>query len=228
MKVSIDQNELLGPGTDLIISLLGVLLMMIAVNKAKQQAEELRIEQKQIELIDAIASIYRSKKELVSHDSMVFKKFIIPIKGNDSIIVVNELALQKFTFGGNFLFDPDKVDLKDSGKEIIDNVGKELKNKLLDISEIQIHGHADTSATKRYASNIYLAFERANTVFRHFRDSLPINPDVHMMSVASYGDAKPVGRSANWNRDSTNNYNATVDLRSSNRRIELLLTYKLD
>lgn len=222
------QSDLFGPGTDLIISLLGVLLMAVTVNNVKDKDFENMVKDHQLELIDSIAGSFGKTKVLLSYNAETeSEKYLIPIKGDtiNDIIIENYATLQKITFGGSILFAPDSIILKNEGQVMISIVGKEIKGRLNQISEIQIHGHADTMPSKLHRSNIVLAFERANSVFQHLTKKINIDPDKEKMSIVSYGDSSPINRNGEWSRRLTIKNNETIQQRARNRRIELLLNY---
>ncbi|HHB93293.1 MAG TPA: hypothetical protein ENK59_08805 [Thioploca sp.] len=161
----------------------------------------------------------------------------IPILENDSICVKDTtLQEQTISFGSSVLFTSGKAKLKLRGRDILTTVGNVIKNKLPAIQEIQIQGHADITAPKKYninsqksqEYNLKLASERALEVFLFLKEELAINPAKVLMSATSFGSYKPVSRTAEdkytWERIKTENDNN--DKKQLNRRIEIVLTYR--
>ncbi|MEN3332425.1 MAG: chemotaxis protein MotB [Blastocatellia bacterium] len=185
------------------------------------------VEKNQNDMITTLASSYGGKAKKISE-----KVFGISITAPDTfdVEIKNEPTLQQITFSTNILFRPDDYRLNPRGEEVLRTVGAALKQQLSHIREIQIQGHADPDTTTRFQSNTHLAAMRAIEVFRFLSDSVGIDPAEHLMSATSFGEFKPVQRSADdsqYNRDKLLEHNNTPDLKGRNRRIELLLFYSL-
>ena len=107
-------------------------------------------------------------------------------------------------------------------------VGSKLRDQLQLIREIQIQGHADTVPSKRYASNVELAANRAIAVFKFLQDKVGIQPSEHLMSVTSFGEYKSVqrGEVASYTQEQLNADNISDEFKRRNRRIELVLIYR--
>ncbi|MFK5969932.1 MAG: OmpA family protein [Candidatus Marithrix sp.] len=161
----------------------------------------------------------------------------IPILENDSICVKDTtLQEQTISFGSSVLFTSGRAKLKIRGRDILTTVGNMIKNKLPAIQEIQIQGHADITAPKKYnidsqksqKYNLKLASERALEVFLFLKEQLAINPAKVLMSATSFGSYKPVSRTAEdkytWERIRVENDDN--DKKQLNRRIEIVLTYR--
>lgn len=221
-------HETFGPGTDLIVSLVAVLLIMLGINSNayKQKLLDLEIVRKnQMDIVHKIAAEYNTKAREISRD-----KYAMGIERSTSndIIIENDVTIQRIAFSSNILFDSDEHLLKKRGKEILTNVGNIFKLKLDAISEIQIQGHADNQKTQRYDSNLELAAKRAIQVFE-FLVKLNIEPTRHIMSVTSFGEFKPVQRKYSdntYNETKLKLDNKTEKQRALNRRIEIVLIYK--
>lgn len=285
---SLNEESMLGPGTDLVISLVAVLVVLMSIsmasfqNQEKQMAElkedldqfddydnlkdqidalktqlnaqksilenktrELesladinalrkrnvlldRVRISQLEIIQQIAQVYRS--EAKTKDSLVYK--IIISKGaplEDTITIVNDVSLQRISFGEKILFGRNSDLLQQNGQASISTVGSIFKEKLSIIKEINVQGHADTHGDENY--NLQLASHRAIAVFEHLRNIVKIDPIKHLMSISSYGEYKPVLRSVNnfdFDAQQLNEANADRSLRNRNRRIEIVLNYRGD
>ncbi len=151
------------------------------------------------------------------------------IKDNKAdITIINKLDRQTITFSDKILFDSGKSELKPAGYEVLKVVGPVVMNNLVNISEIQIQGHADIEDTDDY--NLTLAVNRAIAVYKFLQTAVGIDPAQHLMSVTSFGKYKPVGREAgdDFNRIKLENANADAAAKAKNRRIEIVLFYKND
>jgi flagellar motor protein MotB len=144
---------------------------------------------------------------------------------NYDIKVQDDLNQQRITFSDKILFGQDEIVLNETGKNVLRVVGDNLRSQLKDIREIQIQGHADNRPT-RYGLNVRLAAERAIAVFEFFRNEVKINPAEKLMSATSFGEYKPVRRGEiDYTLKQIEENNNDDQLRSQNRRIELVLIY---
>lgn len=189
------------------------------------------VKRNQGELVKTIASFYGNKSHELGADTIG-----ISTEGTDKydIEIRNEPILQRITFSSNILFFPDDYKLNEKGKGVLRKVGEALKKQLAFIREIQIQGHADTDRSNRYASNSELAALRAIQVFEFFQKEkgIEIDPARHLMSATSFGEFKPVQRlegtdGEQYNQQKLWRHNSTTQLKERNRRIELLLFYRL-
>jgi flagellar motor protein MotB len=145
------------------------------------------------------------------------------------IQIRNEPALQRITFSEQILFKSGETKLDPKGYKALGIVGQALKKQLKFIKEIQIQGHADNVPTGPNTSNLNLAAFRAIAVFNFFQRDMEIDPAEHLMSITSFGEYKPVQRMENdseYNQQKLAAHNAGL-LKDKNRRIELLLFYRL-
>jgi chemotaxis protein MotB len=105
------------------------------------------------------------------------------------------------------LFNPGEADLRPEGREVVDKVAAaigRLPNKL------SVEGHTDnTPISGRYPSNWELSTARATTVLRELIERHGLAPA--RLQAAGYADERPVAP------------NATVEGRSANRRVELVV-----
>jgi flagellar motor protein MotB len=185
------------------------------------------VEKNQNDMINAIGSSYGGNPKRLSEN--VFGISITAPNTYD-VEIRNEPTLQRITFSDNVLFRPDNYKLNPRGEEVLSIVGKALKQQLPSIREIQVQGHADPDTTTRFQSNTHLAAMRAIEVLRYLQGSVGIDPAEHLMSATTFGEFKPVQRSAddkNYDRERLREHNSTADMKGRNRRIELLLFYRL-
>lgn len=185
------------------------------------------VKEKQMAMIHAIAGEYgvEPKPKETETDTYVIS---LENGGNAKIEIKNEATLQRYSFSDRILFRPDRYALNEEGKKTLLIVGRQIKSNLQNFSEIQIQGHADPDTPGIERSNLHLAALRAIEVFRFLQHEIKINPAKHLMSATSFGEYKPVQRS---NKDRTytpkklKEHNKTKELKSKNRRIEILLIY---
>ena len=195
----------------------------------KEIAEAIaKVEEKQKKIIEAIAEAYGTDYEEVESDSF---KIRLEDDGDTEILIHNEATLQRYSFSDRILFEPDRYDLKEEGKETLWRVGGEIEKNLKDIKEIQIQGHADPDRPAYVPSNLHLGALRAIEVYKFLQRSIGIDPAKHLMSVTSFGEYKPVERSTDditYNLQKLRQHNRTRMLKAKNRRIEILLFYRLE
>lgn len=185
-----------------------------------------KVQENQLALIKSIAHAYDVEPSQQSTNLYVIS---IERNGSHGIEIRNEPALQKITFSDNILFVPNDYKINERGQAVLRTVGDVLKSQLSNIREIQIQGHADTDQTSRFPSNTHLAALRAIEVLNYFQN-VGIDPAEHLMSATSFGEFDPVQRrreEVEYGRERLLRDNSTVELKAQNRRIELLLFYRL-
>lgn len=115
-------------------------------------------------------------------------------------------VLWQVTLTNNDLrFSPDKAELTDSGRLVLDELVSKLKSfdKMV---FVEIQGHTDASGNETY--NKYLGEKRAEMVRDYLHEQgMPLN----LMSTISYGEERPLA---------DNNSRAG---RAQNRRVEVLV-----
>ncbi len=208
--------------------------------KQKEKAEALaKVEEKQEAMIREIAEAYNVKWgdiEKPQDEGNDTDSFVISIylgNGDDTkILIRNEATLQRYSFSDRILFRRNKYDLNEEGKRTLRVVGQEIEKNLKDITEIQIQGHADPDRPAGdYFFNLHLAASRAIEVYKFLQRSIGIDLARHLMSATSFGEYKPVQRSTDdstYNRQKLMQDNRTRALKTKNRRIEILLFYRLE
>ena len=196
------------------------------------------VKEKQEALIKAIAEAYEVQWEDIykredKESKTNFFEIPIDLENGDytKIQIQNEATLQRYSFSDRILFEPDKHDLKEEGKDTLWEVGYEIEKNLKDIKEIQIQGHADPDRPAYVASNLHLGALRAIEVYKFLQHSISIDPARYLMSATSFGEYKPVQRSTDdrtYNQQKLRQHNSTRELKTKNRRIEILLFYRLE
>ena len=230
------EEEVLGIGIDLTLTLVAVLVVFMSIYASYQkkytdyESGLEKIQVNQDSTVNEIAAIYNSKI-----DTLEGNKFGISTSRNDTndIIIQNSFSIQHISFGSHILFDPDDSQLKTQGKIILKQVALIFKKKIDIMQEVQIQGHADNNPSKKFRSNLELAALRSIEVFSFFQNDpeICIDPVKHQMSVVSYGEFKPIQRRADnrsFNKDSLISYNRNNVYQNRNRRIEILLIYRVN
>ena len=220
-------TEMFGPGTDLIVSLVAVLMIMFAVQDIVNFKQ---VRQNQVKIMNEIASIYNTTPLSMPEKEDTYFIFTDPQQKN-RIAIQNDATLQRISFGSDILFDSGRAELKDKGKEILKKFSSVFENgkKLGLIKEIQIQGHADSDPLYDYkGGNLGLAADRAIAVFEQFK-SLNIDPEKYVMSITSFGEHMPVERQfedIGYSSNMLQKHNSTEMQKSLNRRIEIVLNYR--
>ena len=211
-----------------------------AVTKEQKEITEAlaKVKEKQEAIIKAIAAAYDVQWEDIDKWEDKESKtnfFEIPIYLENGeytkIQIQNEQKLQRYSFSDRILFEPDRYDLKEEGEETLERVGGEINKNLKNIKEIQIQGHADPDRPAYVPSNLHLGALRAIEVYKFLQNRIQIDPAKHLVSATSFGEYKPVDRLTDdrtYNRQKLRQHNRTRALKAKNRRIEILLFYRLE
>jgi flagellar motor protein MotB len=216
---------------DMMLALVLVLclaLFLVAAVIALGTVNLKEVEANQMSMINSIAADYKVQPSKLADNTygIYFNN-----ASNPDIEIHNDLNSQRITFSDKILFEPDHIEIKPAGEQVLMTVGQKLRVQLNLIREIQIQGHADTLPSQRYRSNVELAANRAIAVFTFLQDpkKVGINPAEHLMSVTSFGEYNSVRRTlgdAGYDQNKLRGDNETEDLRRRNRRIELVLIYR--
>lgn len=214
---------------DLMLSLVLILITVIAAITIPAMSERVNlveVKKSQKKLVDGLAASYGTTPKSVDGQKQEVYYISLPGSNQKDIIVRNDNFLQTITFSDNILFGPDRIDINPRGREVMRQVGEQMKSQLGTIKRIQIEGHADNIPTTNHVSNLRLGALRAIAVLEFLRDTVGIT---HLMSATSFGEQKPVDRKeedVNFNNDKIAAANQTPENRSQNRRVELLLFYR--
>ncbi|MEM2983136.1 MAG: OmpA family protein [Candidatus Bathyarchaeia archaeon] len=131
-------------------------------------------------------------------------------------IMISELKGRlKVEMLSEILFDPGSTRIKKEGIEVLNKVGKVLKE--VKDKEIRIEGHTDSTPISgalkaRFSSNWELSVARATEVVRYLQDRVNIDPS--MLCAAGYAHYRPSVP------------NDTPEGKAKNRRIEIVLVPK--
>ncbi len=210
-----------------LVLVLALLLFLVTAVISLGSVNLKQVENNQMTMVDSIAQKFKAVPEKLPDGD-----FGISTTNNTvhDIRIQNDLNSQRITFSDKLLFRPDDTAINPSGQVVLDTVGATIKAQLTLIKEIQIQGHADTQRTGRFRNNTELAAIRAIAVFEYLQEKVGIDPNVTLMSATSFGEFKSVQRSESVNQESSRDKlivdNADENLRSRNRRIEIVLIYR--
>ncbi len=193
-QISDAGHDFFGPGTDLAISLVAVLILVIAAQRKdhgdkvlaqtlkheEQTQEQKAVDEKKVnmtllvdqqhELMSRLATELQSG--LQDEGQEVYRIPIGPpacTAANDRVCAVtvrHQLAKQRILLGESVLFAEDRYEINPQGRRVLEIIAHVLKERLSSIQEIHIEGHADTQRSNRFESNLELAGWRAMAVFK--------------------------------------------------------------
>ncbi len=238
------ESGVFGPGTDLVVSLAAVLMLLLALKSLiheedlaelkkarrlvalKEQNDTLlrKVRENQMAFVAGMAAEFdRDVKEVGDHT------YGLDIGGSEDydIVFYGEAHRQRITFGSHLLFEPDGIVLSRTGGGVLASLRRAVKGQEDLIREIHIEGHADSSRTERY--NLNLASRRAIAVFEKLV-RLGMDPYRTIMSATSYGEYLSVNRFRSeeaYSKELVNRDNVGTYRKQRNRRIEVLLVYRL-
>lgn len=122
--------------------------------------------------------------------------------------VLDEKEYLLVRLNAQVLFESGSAEILETGKDTLDVLGKSLVSLK---NEIMVIGHTDTVPinTPLFPSNWELSTKRATNIVLYLVNSLELNPT--KLTSAGNGEFKPIGD------------NSTVEGRTKNRRIELMI-----
>jgi len=231
-----EDDGFFGPGWDLAIALIAVLILTLAIEarahrqdwRRKQQAQLdiAAILESQLRLIDTLATHYRTKPRNLGPDT--FGIVIRPGSQEPDITIHNDATLQRISFGDHLLFESNEAVLVSGGAAILRDLAKVLATELDRLRQIEIEGHADRRTPRVFRSNLELAAHRAMTVYQAL-ETYGIDPARTVMSASSFGEYVPVKRNradSTYSRARLIRDNDNQAKQRLNRRIEVVLLYR--
>lgn len=179
----------------------------------------------QSRLVDEIASAIGLNREANYEGASLLRDHL----GKTYVTIQSDAKnplLQRFYFGSDLLFPSDEATITAKGGALLRAVASAIQRKLGGIVEIQIQGHADSTPSFNFDSNMELAYARGRQVFDIFRDQ-GISPTYNLMSVTSFGEYKPASRRSGdaFDDAALETANESDFRRERNRRVEVLLFY---
>jgi hypothetical protein len=128
-----DDQGLFGPGTDLVLSLVAVLVLIVFALNADYGFDIEAVREAQLEVVRSLADVFETQPVTVRAD--VYGIHIEP-GGKPDIVIENEATLQRIRFGSHVLFEPDEYELQPRGKLVLASFARALRDQLEDIREI--------------------------------------------------------------------------------------------
>lgn len=179
-----------------------------ADDKLKEAAEQLELNQEEIESLKAaideleeeklkLSEELAEKMEDAFEESMMEDKVEVSFTGDYVTLILN----------GAFLFDSGKADIKSDAIPVLNKIGV-LLTRYAD-SDIEIEGHTDSVPLNggRYENNDVLSSYRALAVFNYLKENAALDPGV--MKHSGRGEYIPITD------------NSTPEGRAKNRRVEI-------
>lgn len=179
-----------------------------ADDKLKEAAEQLELNQEEIESLKAAIDELEEEKlklseELAEKMEDAFEESMM----DDKVEVSFNGDYVTLTLNGAFLFDSGKADIKSDAVPVLNKIGV-LLTKYAG-SDIEIEGHTDSVPLNggRYENNDVLSSYRALAVFDFLKENAALDPG--MMKHSGRGEYIPITD------------NATPEGRAKNRRVEI-------
>lgn len=179
-----------------------------ADDKLKEAAEQLELNQEEIESLKAAIDELEEEKlklseELAEKMEDAFEESMM----EDKVEVSFTGDYVTLTLNGAFLFDSGKVDIKSDAIPVLNKIGV-LLTRYAD-SDIEIEGHTDSVPLNggRYENNDVLSSYRALAVFNYLKENAALDPGV--MKHSGRGEYIPITD------------NSTPEGRAKNRRVEI-------
>lgn len=179
-----------------------------ADDKLKEAAEQLELNQEEIESLKAAIDELEEEKlklseELAEKMEDAFEESMM----EDKVEVSFTGDYVTLTLNGAFLFDLGKADIKSDAIPVLNKIGV-LLTRYAD-SDIEIEGHTDSVPLNggRYENNDVLSSYRALAVFNYLKENAALDPGV--MKHSGRGEYIPITD------------NSTPEGRAKNRRVEI-------
>lgn len=179
-----------------------------ADDKLKEAAEQLELNQEEIESLKAAIDELEEEKlklseELAEKMEDAFEESMM----EDKVEVSFTGDYVTLTLNGAFLFDSGKADIKSDAIPVLNKIGV-LLTRYAD-SDIEIEGHTDSVPLNggRYENNDVLSSYRALAVFNYLKENAALDPGV--MKHSGRGEYIPITD------------NSTPEGRAKNRRVEI-------
>ena len=176
------------------------------VEGCRGEAEELKAERSKTdrenrEKLDALSRTYEGLAEAFREEVAKGRITVSQFDGKLSVNIMDEI-----------MFDSGSANLKPDGRQVLERLGKVLKE--MKDKEIVIEGHTDNvritgELAKKFPSNWELSSMRAASVVRHLEENVGIGSE--RLSAMGFGPTRPLVS------------NDTPQGRQRNRRIEIRL-----
>lgn len=178
-------------------------------------AQKTALEKQVADLTQAQAALQAQKDSEIAQMKGTYDTLVDEMKreiADGQVAITNIQGKLSVNVADKIFFDSGKIEVKQSGREVLLRVGNILK-KLSD-KQIRIDGHTDnvpigSALADRFPTNWDLSAARAIQVVRFLQDKAGISPEV--LSATGFGPYRPVAP------------NDTEANRAKNRRIEILV-----
>jgi len=163
-------------------------------------------------LNDELDMLMRSRSSLESTKTMLEQRLKEELDKGDLQVEMRDKGLV-VTVLNKILFDSGKTQLKTTALQTLHKVGQVLKYEVPE-QLVLVEGHTDTDPIKysNFKSNWDLSAARAVEVVHYFVNEISIDPN--RLVASGYGEFKPIVS------------NATVVGKSTNRRVEIVISPK--
>ncbi|MFC1480574.1 flagellar motor protein MotB [Candidatus Omnitrophota bacterium] len=187
----------------------GLVLSGCAVNFYKQSPRSLKkIKDLETKIVDLEEQRKKELKQFEEAKRMLEQKLKGQIADKSVSLEMDDRGLV-IILSDDILFDSGKAEVKSKAYPVLDKVASIIKKKVPD-KNIGISGHTDNAPIKysKWESNWKLSSERAINVLQYLESKgIPSK----RLSATGYGEHRPVAS------------NATVEGRSKNRRVEIVI-----
>lgn len=220
-------DEGFGPGTDLVFSILAVLIVMLAVVRIPAlliagETDLSYINREKTAFLDELYSACGASPAPVIPDGE-----IRITTGACDLRIQDTPETQTIIFNESVLFDFREAVLKPGGVEVLRLLRGAMSRRQGDMVEVQILGHTDNVGGEE--QNLQLGYQRSLAVFNLLtnQDDTRIDPLNVLVSLTTYGFYRPISRAgATYSEEQLQTANGDDQSRASNRRIELRITYR--
>lgn len=223
-----DQDEGFGPGADLVISVLALMIVMMTVLRATSvmalggDFDPRYVSLNKREFVAALEGAFSATTSSTADDPNVQ---ILSSEGG-SMTLQDLGSIHLLSFGEDILFATNSANLTSRGVHALDRLVQALEVRADTFMEIRILGHTDT--TGEDGANLKLGADRAIAVYRAlFRGNHSLSPTNVLVSAATYGEYSPADRNPRLRFDDERLRAAnTREKLASNRRIEISILYR--
>ena len=137
-----DDQGLFGPGTDLVLSLVAVLVLIVFALNADFGFDIEAVREAQLEVVQSLADVFGTQPITMAPD--VYGIHIEP-GGEPDVVIGNEATVQRIRFGSHVLFAPDEYELQPRGKRVLRNFARALAAQLASVAPAE---HGDVYARR--------------------------------------------------------------------------------
>lgn len=235
----VEAESTLGPGFDLIVGLLAVILVALQLSRASLasalggETDLTYVAESKIAFVRALCAKFGAIQPACTNyasQSANSGTLAIPVSladGRQTNIEIEDIGTnQTLRIGNEVLFESGKSMLTLEGRAALKNVIEIVSICSSVLREVQIQGHADRQPYLGKGGNLQLASDRAISVYGQFIQN-GVDPRNLLLSAATYDSFKPVDRQPGQPYDWAAWALAPDEVLRSNRRVEFHLIYQL-